>query len=110
MVKNKIPEEVPLSQIIADREISIEKTEDSINWITEEINYKEDQIDSEIVEENISQLYNLVSYPKDKKKPKHVLKIEIQMLKKAKKNKEKSVKIMKELQLKDEEKNASKSS
>ena len=105
--KEKV-DEVPLEQIIKDREVSIEKTEDSIKWIGEEINYKENQIDNEIIEENISQLYNLVSFPKDKKKPKHVLKIEIEMLKKAKKRKERSLKIMKEIQIKDED-DASKS-
>lgn len=117
MVKKKLekhPElvDVPLSQIISDRAVSIEKTADGINWIGEEINYKENQIDSEIIEENLSQLYNLVSFPLNKKKPKHVLKIEIEMLKKAKKGKEKSLKIMEELQVEDrkkEEKNASKS-
>lgn len=100
--------EVPLSQIIKDRAVSIQKTGESIKWIIEEIKYKEDQIDSEIIEENISQLYNLVSFPKDKKKPKHVIKIEIEMLKTGKKSKEKTLKIMKELQITDERKNASK--
>lgn len=114
MVKKKLekhPElvDVPLSQIISDRAISIEKTVDSIKWIGEEINYKEDQIDSEIIEENISQLYTLLSFPLNKKKPKHVLKIEIEMLKKAKKGKLKSIKIMEELQVEDKRKNASKS-
>ena len=95
----KIPEpDVPIGQIIKDRKVSIEKTEDSIKWITEEIKYKESQLKKRIVEENISQLYSLVSYPLDHKKPRHVLKIETEMLTKAKKAKETSLKIMKELQ------------
>jgi len=119
MLKTKIPKkielpqpDVPLSQIISDREVSMEKTADSIEWIGEEIKFKEDQLDNEITEENISQLYTLLSFPKDKKKPRHVLKIEVAMLKKAKKGKEKNLKIMQELQVEDknkEEKNAPKS-
>jgi len=118
MLKTKVPKkievpqpDVPLSQIISDREVSMEKTADSIEWIQEEIKFKDDQLDSEIIEENNSQLYTLLSFPINKKKPRHVLKIEVAMLKKAVKGKEKTLKIMKELQVEDkkkEEKNASK--
>ena len=106
-MKEKEPE-VTLEQTIKDREVSIEKTIDSINWIQEEIKFKDDQLDSVIIEENISQMYNLVSFPLNHKKPKHVLKIEVEMLKKVKKAKQKTLKIMEELQIKDEGKNASK--
>ena len=102
--KKELEPEVSPEQIIQDREITMEKTADAINWITEEIKYKEDQLDNEVIEENISQLYNLVSFPKDKKKPRYVLKIEVEMLKKARSGKKKNLKIMKELQ------NATKSS
>lgn len=113
--KNEKEPEVPLSQIISDRGVTIEKTIDSIKWIQEEIEFKENQLDNVITEENISQLYNLVSFPMDKKKPRHVLKIEIEMLKKAIKGKKNNFKIMQELQIEDkkkkekEEKNATKS-
>ena len=105
--------EVSLSQIISDREITIEKIKDKIKWYQEEINFKNDQLDKEIIEENVSQLYTLVSYPLNHKKPRHVVKIEIEILKKIKKNQEKQLKVMKELQIEDkakEEKNASRTS
>ncbi len=121
MVENKLPDkqngplpepDVPLAQIIKDRAVSMEKTEDGINWITEEIKYKENQLKNKIVEENTSQLYTLLSFPKDNKKPRHVLEIEVEMLKGAKTGKEKSLKIMKELQVEDkkEDENATKPS
>ena len=93
--------EVHLSQIISDRAVSMEKAEESISWYQDEIDYKENQLKTKIVEENISTSYNLLSYPLDHKKPRHVLKIEVVMLKKLKKQKEDSLKIMKELQAKD---------
>ncbi len=113
MGKKKTPielEEVPLEQIIKDRAVSMEKAAESISWYQEEIDYKENQLNTKIVEENISTLYNLLSYPLDHKKPKHVLKIEVIMLKKLKKQKEDSLEIMKELQIEDEGKNASRTS
>ncbi|KKN19161.1 hypothetical protein LCGC14_0948470 [marine sediment metagenome] len=112
MVKKKkeIKEpEVSLNQIISDREVSIGNEAETIACWTEELKYKENQMDSEIVEENVSTLYNLVSFPKDKTKPRHVLKIEIEMLKRQIKKKKKILKIMQELQVEDE-KNATKSS
>ena len=109
MNEEKIPE---VQQIMKDREVSIEKAADTINWMTEELKYKEDQLDNEIIEENVSQLYNLISFPKDRKKPRHVIKIEVGMIKRVIKAKKKTIKIMEELQRIDqakEEKNASKS-
>lgn len=110
MGKKKL--DVPLSQIISDRAVSMEKTEDSIKWLGEEIIFKDDQLDKEIIEENTSIMYVLTSFPSDNKKPRHVLKIEVEILKRKRSNNKKTLKIMEELQVKDkkkEEKNASKS-
>ena len=104
--KSKLEPDVPLAQIIKDRAVSMEKTEDSINWIQKEIDYKANQLDKKIVEENISQLYNLVSFPLNHKKPRHVLEIEIGMLKKSREGKKKILETMQELQVEDKEKNA----
>ncbi len=93
--------EVNIGQTIIDREISIENTENNIRWISGEVKFKEDQLKKEIVEENISELYKLVSFPLNHKKPEHVLKIEIEMLKKGIKAKNESLKIMRELQIGD---------
>ena len=96
--------EVPLSQIIKDREVTMDKTEDNIEYLTAEKEYKENQLKTEITEENISELYNLVSHPIDHKKPRHVLEIEVGMIKKILDAKEKSLKVMKELQVEDKKK------
>ena len=106
---NKKEPEVSIEQTIIDREITMEKAADNIEWLNAELKYKEDQLKTKIVEENISELYKLVSFPLDHKKPRHVLKIEIGMTKKIIKAKEESMKIMKELQAEDKKvKNAAK--
>ena len=109
---NKEPE-VNIEQTIATREVSMEKANEFITNTTEEIKYKEDQLKKGIVEENCSNLYELVSFPLDHKKPRHALKIEIEELNRRKKKHETNLKIMKELQVEDkkklEEKNATKS-
>ena len=119
MDKTKVPmkEEEPeesIKQIMSDRQVSIDKTSETVECWTIELEYKEDQMDNEILEENVSTLYNIVSHPKDHKKPRHVMKIEIGMLKRNIKKKKEELKVMKELQLEDKEKlekgkNASKS-
>ena len=98
--------DVPLSQIISDREVSIEKTSETIDCWTVEKKFKENQLKTEIVEENISTLYNLVSFPINKKKPKHVIEIEVEMLERNIKKKNQELKIMEELQVEDKKKNA----
>ncbi len=101
--------EVPLEQIIATRKVSMEKAREFITQTSEEIKYKENQLKTKIVEENCSNLYELVSFPLDHKKPRHALKIEIEILEKRKKKHETNLEVMKELQKEDEGKNASKS-
>ncbi len=105
-------EEVLIEQTIIDREISMEQAADNIGWLNAELKYKQDQLKKGIVEENISELYKLVSFPLDHKKPRHVLEIEVDMTKRIIKAKEESMKIMKELQAEDKKKveNAPKSS
>ena len=103
MGEQKIPE-VPIEQTIIDRKITMEKAADNIDWLNAELKYKENQLKKGIVEENISELYKLVSFPLDHKKPKHVLKIEIEMTKRIIEAKEESMKIMKELQAEDKKK------
>lgn len=93
-----------LTQAIKDREISIEKAIDNVKWLGEELKYKENQLKTGILEENISELYSLVSFPIDKKKPKHVIEIEIGMLIRGILAKEQSLKIMKRLQVEDKKK------
>ena len=112
MVEKKTPielEEVPLEQIMATREVSMEKAKEFITNFKAEIKYKEDQLKNGIVEENCSNLYELVSFPLDHKKPRHALKIEIEVLKERKKKHEINLKVMRELQKEDEGKNATKS-
>ena len=115
MDKTIVPKEpeVSIEQMIIDREITMVKAADNIDWLNAELKYKEDQLKNGIKEKNISELYKLVSFPLDDKKPRHVLKIEIGMTKRIIKAKEDSMKIMKELQIEDikklEENNATKS-
>ncbi len=103
MDKPKVPmkEEISVEQTIIDREITMEKTLDNIEWLNAELEYKEDQLKNGIKEKNISELYKLVSFPLDDKKPRHVLEIEIGMTKRIIQAKEESMEIMKELQVKD---------
>lgn len=106
MTEEKQPE-VPLEQVIKDREVSIDKTRDNLIFLNKELKYKEDQLKGEIIERNQSGLYNITSFPMDDKKPKHVIEIEIGMIKKIIKAKEENLKIMDDLQK--ESKNATKS-
>lgn len=110
----QIEPEVSIEQIMSDRQISIDKTTETIECWSVELGYKEDQMDTKIIEENVSTLYNLVSHPSDHIKPRHVMKIEISMLKRNIKKKKAEVKIMNELQSEDKKKlevnNAPKSS
>ncbi len=93
-----------VTQAIKDRAVSLEKATDGVKWIKEEVKYKENQLKKGITEKNLSELYNLVSFPSDDKKPKHVLTIEIEMLKKGIAAKEESIKTMNELQVEDKKK------
>ena len=109
MVKEKVPmkEEEPvvsIEQTIATREVSMEKANEFITNLNAEIKYKENQLKTKIVEENCSNLYELVSFPLDHKKPRHALKIEIEVLKGRKKKHETNLKTMNELQLEDKKK------
>ena len=85
---DKKADEVPIEQTIATREVSMEKAREFITNLTAEIKFKENQLKKGIVEENCSNLYELVSFPLDHKKPRHALKIEIEVLKGRKKNHE----------------------
>ena len=106
MVKKKTEQipEVSIEQIMSDRQVTIDKTSETLDCWTVELGYKEDQMNTKIIEENVSTLYNIVSHPLDHKKPRHVMKIEIDMLKRNIKKKEAELKVMKELQLEDTKK------
>ena len=99
----KEPEQT-LQQIIATREVTMQKAREFQKQLTAELKYKQDQLKNEIIEKNISQLYDLRSFPLDDKKPKHVIEIEIDILKSDKKKFEDNLKVMEELQVEDKKK------
>ncbi len=99
--EDKPAEEIPLEQIMATREVSMEKANEFITQLTAEIKYKEDQLKTKIVEENVSNTYELKSFPLDHKKPRHTLKIEMEILKKQNEKHKKNLKVMQELQRED---------
>jgi len=96
--------DVSPEQLIKDRDTSIDKTKDNISFLNKELKYKENQLKGKIVERNQSTLYNVTSFPIDDKKPRHVLEIEVGMIKKIIEAKENQLKTMEELQVEDKKK------
>ena len=78
------------------RQDKLEKTKIDLKMNERELAYKKAQIGSVVLERNESKLYNLVSYPKDDLKPKHVLENERDMIEFQIKNKMKEIKNMEE--------------
>ncbi len=100
-VCNKQCAKLLAEQIKEERKDKLDKSRIDLKMNQRELAFKMAQIATGVLEKNESKLYNVVSFPKDDLKPKHVLENEIDMIKFHLIQKEKEIKNMEDLEKED---------